>query len=57
MKNKNVDYMPDQKLHRNISFIKSGIRIIGCITLMYSISYGAGLLALAEGVGILEEMV
>jgi hypothetical protein len=28
---KNLDQMPDQKWHRRISFIKSGIRIIGYI--------------------------
>jgi hypothetical protein len=28
---KNIDQMPDQKWHRRISFIKSGIRIVGYI--------------------------
>ena len=32
---KNLDQMPDQKWHRRISFIKSGIRIIGYMLSLY----------------------
>ena len=28
---KNIDQMPDQKWHRRISFLKSGIRIVGYV--------------------------
>ncbi len=28
----NLKYMPDQKLHQQISFFKSGVRIVGYIS-------------------------
>ena len=43
--------------HRNISFIKSGIRILGFIVLVFNIYVPAVLLIAAEVVGIIEEMV
>lgn len=57
MKNKNVDYMPDQKLHRNISFVKSIIRILGCFALTNNVIHGAILFGIAEVIGIIEEIV
>jgi hypothetical protein len=43
--------------HFLLSMLKSGIRISGCIVLYWGMyQYAASLLALAEGVGILEEM-
>ena len=55
---KNLANMPDQKKHQIISFIKSGIRIVGYILLPTNILLAAGLLLGAELViGILEEMV
>jgi ABC-type transport system involved in Fe-S cluster assembly fused permease/ATPase subunit len=51
-------YMPDQKLHRNVSFVKSGFRIAACIFGMIGMIPAAfGLLFLAEIVGIYEELV
>jgi hypothetical protein len=62
MKDKNkkskLEELPDPKLHQRISFIKSAIRILGCIVGIigfYEIGF-LGLL-LAEGLGIYEEMV
>lgn len=44
--------------HKSVSFIKSGIRILACGFLMFGEYFIAGLLlALAEGLGILEEIV
>lgn len=49
---------PDPKLHRNISFFKSGFRLIAAASLMWSDIYAAGgFLFLAELLGIVEEMV
>ena len=48
---------PDAKLHQIISFVKSGIRIVGCIFLPINLLTGAVLLAIAEGLGIVEELV
>ena len=57
MKDKNTEYMPDQKWHQIISFVKSAIRIIGFIALPYFLVGGALLLVLAEVLGIVEELV
>lgn len=48
---------PDAKLHKYTSFVKSGIRIVACIGGLYSIPVLCIGLALAEVVGIIEEMV
>ena len=44
---KNLDKLPDPKLHQIISFVKSGIRIGAAVTL----------LVVSEAVGIIEELV
>ena len=49
--------IPDPKLHQQISFIKSGIRILGYAALWWSIDIAATLLILSEVVGIGEELV
>ena len=49
--------LPDAKKHQQISFIKSGIRILGYISLCYSLDIAVGLLILSEGIGIIEELV
>jgi hypothetical protein len=49
---------PDPTLHRNISFVKSGLRIAAGLALTTSHIYVAGvLLILAEILGIVEEIV
>jgi hypothetical protein len=52
------DYIPDPKLHRQLSFIKSGFRIIGGFALCtgYFVTAGAFLI-FAELLGIAEELV
>lgn len=53
-----LDYMPDQKMHRTMSFIKSTIRIAGCILgVTHKVELGFILLLVAELVGIVEELV
>ena len=54
---KNIDQMPDQKWHRIISFIKSGIRIVGYLAIPFNIVAAVALLVVSEVVGILEELV
>jgi len=48
-----TDY-PDAKKHQLVSFIKSGIRIIGYIFIPFNLVASAFLLILSEVVGIIE---
>lgn len=48
---------PDAKLHQIISFIKSGIRILGYGFLLFNLPIAVILLILSEGIGIIEELV
>lgn len=49
--------IPDPKKHQLVSFLKSGIRILGYVFLFYSLESAAALLILSEAVGIYEELV
>ena len=57
VKLKNIDQMPDQKWHRRISFIKSGIRIVGYGFIPFNLVAATALLVISEVVGIIEELV
>ena len=48
---------PDAKKHQTISFIKSGIRIVGYIIIPFNLIAAAGVLILSELIGIYEELV
>jgi hypothetical protein len=49
---------PDPRLHRNISFAKSALRILAGALLCTGQLFAAGaFLILAEGLGIAEELV
>ncbi len=52
-----VDKLPDPKLHQRISFIKSGIRILGYACIPFSLFWATAFLILSEIVGIIEELV
>jgi hypothetical protein len=54
---KNIDQMPDQKWHRRISFIKSGIRIVGYALIPFNLIAATVVLIVSEVVGIVEELV
>ena len=54
---KNIDQMPDQKWHRRISFLKSGIRIVGYVFIPFNLIAATALLIVSEVVGIIEELV
>jgi len=49
--------LPDAKKHQQISFIKSGIRILGYIFIPFNIDVAVTLLIVSEVVGIAEELV
>jgi len=55
----NMDqHTPDPKAHKQISLIKSGIRILAGIAFCFGgISIGGFLLIIAEAAGIAEELV
>ena len=48
---------PDAKKHQIISFIKSGIRILGYALIPFSLLWATSILILSEVVGIIEELV
>ena len=48
---------PDARKHQIVSFIKSGIRILGYILIPFSLPWAAGILVASEIVGIIEELV
>ena len=54
---KNLDKLPDPKKHQIISFVKSGIRILGYLFKPFDLGAAVALLVVSEAVGILEEMV
>ena len=53
----NLKFMPNQKWHQIISFIKSGNRLVGYGLLLYSVPIAVGVLILSELIGIIEELV
>jgi hypothetical protein len=56
-KEADLEKLPDPRLHQIVSFIKSGIRIVGYVMIPFNLVIAAGLLVLSEVVGIIEELV
>tara|TARA_R110000796_G_scaffold36463_1_gene92851 strand:- start:277 stop:444 length:168 start_codon:yes stop_codon:yes gene_type:complete len=54
---KDKQQLPDARKHQIISFIKSGIRIVGYVLIPFSLVSATIVLILSEVVGILEELV
>jgi hypothetical protein len=54
---KNFEKMPNQKWHQIISFVKSGVRIVGYILLPFNIVTSMVVLVISELIGIIEELV
>lgn len=52
-----LEHMPNQKWHKYISFIKSGVRIIGYGFIPFNLVVACLILILSEVIGIVEEMV
>ena len=48
---------PDARKHQIVSFIKSGIRILGYVLIPFNLLWAAGILVVSEVVGIIEELV
>tara|TARA_B100000131_G_C17599558_1_gene402875 strand:+ start:358 stop:513 length:156 start_codon:yes stop_codon:yes gene_type:complete len=48
---------PDAKKHQLISFIKSGIRLLGYVLIPFNIPIAVGVLIVSEIIGIIEELV
>ena len=49
--------LPDARKHQRVSFLKSGIRILGYVFLPLNIVVAVTLLIVSEVVGIIEELV
>lgn len=54
---KNIESMPDQRLHRLVSFIKSAVRIVGYGFIPVDLFIATVFLILSEVIGIMEELV
>ena len=54
---KNGKQAPDAQLHQIVSFIKSGVRILGYAFLPFNIIFATLFLILSEIIGIVEEIV
>ena len=54
---KNLEKLPDPRLHQIISFVKSGVRILGYLFIPFNIGVAVTLLIVSEGIGIIEELV
>ena len=48
---------PDARKHQIVSFIKSGIRILGYILIPFDIIWAVSALVVSEIIGIIEELV
>tara|TARA_R110000765_G_C18462190_1_gene549940 strand:+ start:54 stop:227 length:174 start_codon:yes stop_codon:yes gene_type:complete len=57
MSNEKLKQLPDAEWHQKISFVKSGIRILGYLFIPFNISVAVTLLIVSEAVGIIEELV
>ena len=53
----NLEKLPDPRLHQIISFVKSGVRILGYLFIPFNIGVAVTLLVVSEGIGIVEELV
>jgi hypothetical protein len=56
-KEADLEKLPDPRKHQIVSFIKSGIRILGYIFLPIDLYISAIILILSEVIGIYEELV
>ena len=52
-----LDKLPDPKKHQLVSFLKSGVRLLGYIFLPFNLYIAMGILLVSEIIGIIEELV
>ena len=50
-------HMPNQRWHKIISFIKSGVRLIGYVFIPFDLMVATMILIISEVIGIVEELV
>ena len=50
-------YLPDPKKHKTVSFIKSGVRLLGYVFLPFNLYIAMVILLISEIIGIIEELV
>ena len=55
--NRQKQQLPDARKHQLVSFIKSGIRLLGYVFLPFDLTIAMGVLFFSEIVGIVEELV
>jgi len=48
---------PDARKHQLVSFLKSGVRLLGYIFLPFNLYIAMGILLVSEIIGIIEELV
>ena len=48
---------PDAKKHQLVSFLKSGVRLLGYLFLPFNLYIAMGILLVSEIIGIIEELV
>ena len=54
---KHLDKLPDPRLHQLVSFIKSGVRLLGYAFIPFNPFVAMGVLLVSELIGIYEELV
>ena len=54
---KSKQQLPDARKHQIISFVKSGVRILGYGFIPFNIGVAVTLLIVSEAIGIVEELV
>ena len=52
-----LKHMPNQKWHKYVSFIKSGVRIVGYGLIPFNLVAATIVLIFSELIGIIEELV
>ena len=52
-----IKHMPNQKWHRYVSFIKSGVRILGYGLIPFNLVAATVVLIFSEIIGVIEELV
>lgn len=51
-----MNKIPDPKMHQIVSFVKSGVRILGYAFIPFNLVVATIILILSEVIGILEEL-
>ena len=52
-----IQHYPDARKHQLVSFLKSGVRLLGYLFLPFDLYIAMGILLVSEIIGIVEELV